>query len=183
MRVPSIRATFKECSLDDGSDPSSPVYLVQSEVKCFNFDRVKTHCCKTGKSSADSLYLSSSRETVYFIEFKNSSFRNMAPSIPKKALDSLYVHSKLCGQDAVFCCDHRFVVVMSQEKNQLDNPTIIMMRNSGYFSHADSINDLEAQLKNDFELRSHDTEFMLAYHSFHIVLSSAFDEFVSESLL
>lgn len=60
-------STLMKCSYDDSNDK----YLVKSEVECFNYDKIKEHFFKTSIQSVDSLYFDISRNSLYFIEFRN----------------------------------------------------------------------------------------------------------------
>lgn len=175
--IPSIWSTFRVCSKDDNSG-DEPIYLVESPIPCYDFDRIKLHFFRSGKSSADSLYFSQREEILYFIEFKNSRFHNFFESIPKKAYDSLCVHQCVCDQESIPLTHNVFMVVMSDEKNQMSNPTSIMMRNSGYFSSTSLMDELSNVLRNGFDAFSKGSAFEGCFLDFAVVLSSRFDDYI-----
>ena len=80
--------SLKLCSYDDSNDE----YLISSDLKAINFDKVKTDFCRestTIKSlkSAVALYLHSEHTSIYLFEFKNA--------IIEKEVDSKSVKSKI----------------------------------------------------------------------------------------
>ena len=177
--VPSVASTFRECSKDDNSG-ADPIYLVNSSEPCYDFDRVKLHYFKSGKSSVDSLLLVAHSQALYFIEFKNSRYKNFFESIPAKAEDSLCIHQCVCNGNDISNQSNVFALVMSTEKNpDAITPVSAMMRNAGYFDQPSLLSSLSNELKEAFETRCNGTPYAGNYLRFIVILSNDFDSFVS----
>lgn len=175
--VPSIVSTFRRDSYDD----SSKVYLVSSEEPSYNFDRVKNHFDRN-RRSADSLYLSSKTSSVHFIEFKNAKFHNFSDSIPTKALDSAFIHRLACENPESLEMEHTFTVVMSTEKNaEMENPTSVMMRISGYFDDKLNQEELSNELQEAYNCLCLSEERPFAFTRFEVILSSRFEQYLANA--
>ena len=171
-----INSTFNCCSYYD-SKPKKE--FVSNKTSCINFDKVKEHINKLYKS-VDSLYLSENKNTAYFIEFKNSTYKNVHNDLVEKAIKSTIIHHNVCKLSRYDDYENCVVCVLSFDKALESNPlTNIYIKNAGYLDGL-NISDLENSFKNQFYRDKNDDVLPFEYDSFKIIFDKNFDTFVNQ---
>lgn len=114
-------STFKETSKD--TDSELPIYMTDSEIEVFNFDKVKECYIKGMKlsytpCSIDALYIGKDGQ-LYFVEFKNGVMKkDKVFNVYNKIYDSLLIFNDILCKNVSFCRENvNFILVYNESKN------------------------------------------------------------------
>lgn len=138
---------LKKCSYDSANKK----YLCHLNYECFNFDKIKNSVCfnRNKLCSVDSLLITETKNTIYFIEFKNENYnshkKNPLYSFQESFLMFTYLKS-FCEQNSNTKPMLKSVLVLSEEKNAVLMTTLRKAKESNNIDDVEAYKTLKDQL-------------------------------------